>query len=138
VGNKQIRSYREFWPFYVSQHLNRTNRWLHFVGTTCVLILTCLFLTRIVSLLFVPNAPFDYLPFWIGHVLCVPLAGYAFAWSGHAFFEKNKPATFTYPLMSLMGDFQMYWYMWQGKMDGEVKNVRTQMAAQATEAFKKA
>jgi hypothetical protein len=35
------------------------------------------------------------------------VAGYAFAWVGHFFFEKNKPATFTYAIYSLMGDFRM-------------------------------
>jgi len=40
--------------------------------------------------------------------LAMPLAGYGFAWIGHFFFEKNKPATFTYPLYSLAGDWVMY------------------------------
>jgi hypothetical protein len=97
-------SFGEFWPFYVSQHRDRRNRNMHFVGTTianiCILLLV---LTQ--SLVFVP----------IGLV-----GSYGFAWAGHFFFEKNKPATFTYPVMSLFGDFKMYWLMWQGKMGAEV------------------
>ena len=41
-------------------------------------------------------------------LLLMPVAGYAFAWAGHVAFEKNKPATFTYPLYSLMGDWVMF------------------------------
>ncbi|MCS7074970.1 MAG: DUF962 domain-containing protein, partial [Bacteroidia bacterium] len=37
------------------------------------------------------------------------------AWIGHAFFEKNKPATFTYPLYSLASDFIMFFDLLTGK-----------------------
>jgi hypothetical protein len=43
------------------------------------------------------------------------VVGYAFAWIGHFFFEKNKPATFTYPVWSLMGDFRMFFEIVTGK-----------------------
>lgn len=43
-----------------------------------------------------------------GNLLAVPIAGYGFAWVGHFFFEKNKPATFKYPLFSFMGDMRMF------------------------------
>ena len=46
---------------------------------------------------------------------------YGFAWIGHYFIEKNRPATFTYPLWSLLGDFRMYGLMWRGKMTAEVE-----------------
>ena len=35
------------------------------------------------------------------------ITGYALAWVGHYFFEKNTPATFKHPLYSLRGDFRM-------------------------------
>ena len=44
-------------------------------------------------------------PWWL---LAMPLIGYGFAWVGHFFFEKNRPATFQYPLWSLMGDFRLF------------------------------
>ena len=88
---ERYRSYEEFWPFYVAQHLHAVNRALHFAGTT--LVLACLALAALRDPLFVAAAPF---------------AGYSFAWVGHFFFEKNKPATFTHPLWSLRGDFRMY------------------------------
>jgi hypothetical protein len=41
-------------------------------------------------------------------LLAMPLCGYGFAWVGHFFFEHNRPATYRYPLWSLMGDRVMY------------------------------
>jgi hypothetical protein len=99
----KIETYEEFWPFYVSQHLHPTNRQLHFIGTSLVL-------ASVVASLLVS-------PAWL---VAAPLAGYGFAWVGHFFFEKNRPATFTYPLWSLRGDFRMYRLMLLGRMAPEV------------------
>lgn len=46
----------------------------------------------------------------------VPVMGYGFAWVGHYFFEKNKPATFKYPLWSLLSDFKMFFEILIGKI----------------------
>ena len=86
------RTFSEFYPFYLSEHANRTSRRLHFVGTSIALVLL---LTAIVTM----NG-------WL--VLAALVQGYAFAWVGHFFFEKNKPATFKYPLYSFAGDWVMY------------------------------
>lgn len=94
----------EFWPYYVSQHLNPVNRRLHALGTTLGIVL------GIVAL--VTSAPFVA-------VLAVAVA-YGFAWAGHFFYEKNRPATFTYPLLSLRADFRMYWLTLRGEMDTEI------------------
>lgn len=127
--NKDITSYRDFWPFYVSQHMNKTNRWLHFTGTTGVLLLAGLLALRLIALLLgvelvLPGAWYV----WLGHPLLLPISGYGFAWFGHAFFEKNRPATFSYPAWSLVGDFQMYWSVLRGTMDAEVEKVRNSTA----------
>ncbi len=90
---KRYTSFRDFYPFYLSEHANRTNRRLHFVGTS--LSLLCV-LTAIVG-----GRP------WL--VLAALVLGYAFAWVGHFRFERNRPATFTYPIYSFMGD----WVMWK-------------------------
>ena len=84
-------SFREFYPFYLGEHQNTTCRRLHFIGSTGVLV-------------FLALAVFTLNPWWL---LAMPLCGYGFAWVGHFFFEKNRPATFTHPFYSLIGDFAM-------------------------------
>ena len=101
------RTYEEFWPYYVSQHLRPATRRLHFAGTTAVL--ACLAAAAMLS------------PWW---ALAAPLAGYALAWLGHFGFEHNQPATFRYPLWSLRGDFRMYRLMWLGRMGPEIERAR--------------
>ena len=98
--SKPYENFKSFYPFYLSQHRNRTCRRLHFVGSTLVLLLV---VAAIINL-----AP------W--YLLYTPLAGYGFAWFGHFFFEKNKPATFTYPIYSLIGDWVMYKDMLIGRI----------------------
>lgn len=112
---KSLKTYEEFWPFYVSQHLDPVNRALHFVGTTLVLVLLA--------------AGVAVSPIWWA---AMPLGGYGFAWAGHFFFERNRPATFTYPLWSLRGDFRMYRLMLLGRMGPVVAAVATAPPAPRT------
>ena len=94
-------TFAEFYPFYLSQHANRTCRRLHFVGTT-------------LGLAAVLHA-FATLQFaWIAAGLA---AGYGCAWIGHYFFENNRPATFTHPLYSFVGD----WVMWKDMLAGRIR-----------------
>ncbi len=89
---KTYTSFKEFYPFYLSQHQNQQCRRLHFIGSLLVL---CLLAYSLLT--------GNYL------LLCLlPIVGYGFAWLGHFFFEKNKPATFQYPLYSLIGDWVMF------------------------------
>jgi hypothetical protein len=85
-------SFREFYPFYLSQHRDPVCRRLHFAGAW--LVLGC-----VVLALATGNA------WWL---LATPLAGYGLAWIGHYFFEHNRPATFSHPLYSLLGDWAMF------------------------------
>ncbi len=101
----RIATFAEFWPFYVSQHRRHGTRVLHFAGTT-------------LGLLWVAAAAAG---FGNGRFFLYGLVNaYGFAWIGHFFIEKNRPATFTYPLWSLLGDFRMYGLMWRGRMKAEV------------------
>jgi hypothetical protein len=84
-------SFREFYPHYLGEHSDRTCRRLHFVGTSLAV------LQWVAAL--VLGEP------WL--LLSGLVTGYAFAWIGHFAFEKNRPATFTHPLYSLIGDFAM-------------------------------
>ena len=88
---KKYNTFWEFYPFYLSQHQNSICRLLHFIGTTIIILLLVFYVKKINDLIF------------------IPIVGYGFAWVGHLIFEKNKPATFQYPLYSLMGDFVMFW-----------------------------
>ena len=97
-------SYEQFWPFYVSQHMRAATRVLHFVGTSLVCVAAA--------------AGVLVSPAWLA---TAPLAGYGFAWVGHFAFERNRPATFTYPLWSLRGDFRMFRLMLLGRMTPEVE-----------------
>lgn len=100
VDPRAIHSFAEFYPFYLREHANRTCRRLHFAGSTMGL--ACLGLA-----LFTGSA------WW---VLAGLVAGYAFAWTGHFGFEKNRPASFRRPLYSFMGDWVMYKDMWTGRI----------------------
>jgi hypothetical protein len=110
----KLSSYEEFWPYYVSEHSLPSTRTLHFVGTTLVLV--CFALGVLVS------------PWWL---LAAPLAGYGFAWAGHFFFEHNRPATFTYPLWSLRGDFRMFRLILLGRMGPELERAAALYPRQA-------
>jgi hypothetical protein len=94
------RSFAEFYPFYLSQHANVVCRRLHFTGTLLVLVLLAF------SLL---TGNFIWL-------LALPVVGYGFAWLGHFAFEKNRPATFNYPIYSLRGDWVMFFQMLSGRI----------------------
>lgn len=104
--NGQFSSLDEFWPFYLAQHLNPHNRRLHFVGTTVALIL-------------IPSSLLLRRPVLLG---AAAAAAYGLAWIGHFFFERNRPATFQHPLLSLRGDFRMYRLMWTGGLDEEIRS----------------
>jgi hypothetical protein len=95
-----FRTFEDFYPFYLSEHSNRTSRRLHFMGTSlAVALLVGAVVTR-----------------WWWLVPAALAQGYAFAWAGHFFFEHNKPATFKYPWLSLRGDFQLWWEILTGNV----------------------
>jgi|GEM_PF-250722 len=89
---QRYKTFNEFYPFYLSEHKNSTNRLLHFIGSFSALIQFSLALSLLEPIF----------------ILTAILSGYAFAWVGHFIVEKNRPATFTYPLYSLMGDWKMF------------------------------
>ena len=96
-----MKTFSEFYPFYLGEHSNRSCRRLHFIGTTIGLV--CL-LHAIATLNF----------WWL---LAGVVQGYAWAWVGHYFFEHNRPATFKYPRWSFIGD----WVMWKDILTGRIK-----------------
>ena len=102
---KKYATFREFYPYYLSEHTNPVCRTLHFIGSWLVL--------GIVGAAIVTGNLL-----WL---IAIPFAGYGFAWVGHFFFEKNRPATFTYPLFSFAGDWVMFVQLLLGKIPFNVK-----------------
>lgn len=101
LSDKQFQSFAEFYPFYLSEHQNDISRRLHYCGSLLILVV-------LAAILISGNA------WWL---LVLPLIGYGFAWVGHFFFEKNKPATFKYPLYSFIGD----WVMLKDMLTGRIR-----------------
>jgi len=95
----RITSFREFYPYYLSEHRQRGCRALHFVGTSIGLV--CILVAAI------------KLNPWF--LLAALAAGYGFGWLGHALYEKNRPTTFTYPGYSFLADLLMYRDLWIGR-----------------------
>jgi hypothetical protein len=98
-------SFDAFWPYYVREHAQPLTRTLHFIGTGCFIGLSL-------------GAFFTAQP-WLFPIGIV--AGYGFAWIGHFFVEKNRPATFKHPLWSLRGDFRMFGLMLRGRMGDQLR-----------------
>lgn len=103
--SRKMQSFAEFWPFYLREHSRPRTRLLHYVGTTGVLVVAAAALI---------TGRWAWL--W-----AMPLLGYGFAWAAHFFVERNRPATFTYPLWSLRADFVMYGKMLRGQMPDELR-----------------
>lgn len=102
---------KEFYPYYLLEHNNPTSRSLHFIGTSLFL---CILFYGLITV--------NWRILIIG-----PILGYGFAWIGHFFFEKNKPATFKYPLFSLASDFIMLYHFLSGQLPKRMADARIKM-----------
>ena len=96
----RFASFREFYPFYLAEHGNRLSRRLHFIGSCGVLALLVVAIAQRKA-------------WWL--LAAVP-CGYGFAWVGHFFFEKNRPATFRHPFYSFLGDWVMFRDILRGRI----------------------
>ena len=102
--SRECRNFSEFWPYYLREHSKPRTRMLHYVGTSLVVGITiyALLTGRLL---------------WL---LAIPIAGYGFAWAAHFVVERNRPATFTYPLWSLAADFKMWWLWLTGRLQADL------------------
>ncbi len=115
MGTEKVyTTFWDFYPYYLTEHAMPMNRALHFTGTT--LVIACVVLAIVMH-----NA------WWL---LAMPVAGYGFAWVGHFMLEKNRPATFKYPLYSLGSDFVMYYHIITGQIGARLKEAHTTIGVQ--------
>lgn len=118
MTTNRITTYDEFWLFYVREHSHPLNRQLHFIGSSLGLV--CLALL-----------------FYNGNLLFFPLGlviGYGFAWVGHFFVEKNRPASFKYPLKSFISDWRLLYVTLTFQAAAEVEAYRAQGLIPAAKA----
>ena len=108
MADKKYKTFWESYPYYLTEHSLPINRTLHFIGTGLVISLLIAGIVTGRGLFFI----------------LMPIAGYGFAWVGHFFLERNKPATFTYPLYSLASDFVMFWDILTGQIGKKVEEAK--------------
>ena len=101
MGGELEMNFNEYYEYYLSLHQNKWCRRLHVLGQ----IVTVSFLLAVIKLKIWPL------------LFLVPFVVYPFAWSGHFFFEKNKPAAFSKPMWAKVCD----WIMLKDWILGEIK-----------------
>ena len=96
---EKYKTFKDFYPYYIEEHSKPKTKLFHFIGTS-------------ISLFFLVQLVITFDPIYLIYAL---LSGYGFAWVAHFFIEKNKPATFTYPFYSFIGDHKMFVEILMGK-----------------------
>ena len=120
MATERIKSFKEFWPYYLGEHSLPLTRALHFVGTTLALVQI---IYAVASMTWQP-------------LVGALISGYFWAWIAHYFVEKNRPATFTYPLLSFLADWKMWLFMATRQLEGELKRLGIAPKTTAVEAIK--
>lgn len=105
MTDERFESFDDFWPYYLAEHSDPTNRTLHLLGT--------LGAAATVGYAAARRKP--------KFLALVPVLGYGAAWIGHYFVQKNRPATFKHPLWSLQGDLKMAGMILSGQIDDELR-----------------
>ena len=133
----QMTTFKEFYPYYLTEHKKPLTKFMHCCGTcvACCFILGLLYYVALAAFLFFyllflgPSGSFtaylskstvenndqsfhlDCFVSMMGKcVLGGLVGGYSFAWLSHAFVEKNRPVTLKSLRcagFSLLGDFRM-------------------------------
>lgn len=101
---ERIKTFKEFYTFYLTEHSKMATRIFHFIGTLLIFVV----------LFYVIQSGKERFLWYI------PIFGYGFAWFSHAVFEKNKPTIFSYPLFTLAADFKLFFELLIGKQKFKV------------------
>jgi hypothetical protein len=101
----RIDNYPAFWRYYLREHARPATRGWHYIGTTLTL---CCLAVAIAT----RNC------WWL---LAMVVLGYGPAWIGHFTIERNRPATFRYPVWSLASDLKLYLFWLSGRLPGELE-----------------
>ena len=109
--DRKYKDFKSFYSYYLTEHADAKNRLLHFLGT--LFFFVCLLAGIITG------------KGWL--FVLIPFAGYGFAWIGHYYIEKNKPATFTYPVFSLASDFLMFWHIITGQINERLAQAKKEI-----------
>jgi hypothetical protein len=104
-STQDFAEFEEFWPYYLGEHASPKTRDLHLLGTA-------------IALACIGGFAKTRDKRWLAGAL---IGSYGLAWTGHAAFEKNEPATFTHPLWSLRADFRMFRLWLTGGLDPELE-----------------
>lgn len=103
--SQKFKTFKEFWPEYLRLHSKPITRAVHYAGTLGGIALAA---TGIII-----GAP--------ALIVAAPVFTYGLLFPSHPIFEKNRPATFKNPVMSVGGDFKMLFCFLTGKIDSEFK-----------------
>ena len=103
-----IRTYSEFWPFYLEQHSDPLTRSIHYLGTGSFLVLLAAAAIWLNPWLVPAAFAMFYLPAWVAHFVI----------------EGNRPATWTYPVWSFVSDIRMFFLWLTGRLNPKLRRAR--------------
>lgn len=104
-AGKKFATFKEFWPEYLRLHSKPVTRAVHYVGTALGLAAAATGIVTATPLL----------------IAASPFIIYGILFPSHFIFEKNQPATIKNPLMSVGGDFKMFFCWMTGRLKGEFR-----------------
>ena len=104
MESTRIATYPEFWHYYLREHAKPATRAWHYLGTSCAILGLAAAIALRQPWLLLASVVLGYAPAWIGHFTC----------------ECNQPATFRYPLWSLVSDFRMFGVWISGRLAREL------------------
>ena len=109
---EKAETFAQFWRHYLGDHAQGGTRVLHFLGTGLGVAALILGIVRIDPMIAI-----------LGMLL-----GYAFAWSGHALIERNRPSMLAHPVWSFQCDVRMLRFWLGGRLNEE--RARAEMSRQ--------